>query len=64
MNCKYCGGTTLFGQCQHSNCGALQPKQTKKNSGKSTKGWMILIGIGIFLAALQWTVNTVGSFFK
>ena len=66
MSCKYCGGTTLFGQCQHSNCGAMQPKQKdrKAKSAKSNKGWLILVGIAVFLAVLQWTVNTVASFFK
>ena len=54
----------MFGQCQHSNCGARQPKQKKAKIEKSTNGWLILIGIALFLAALQWTINTIGSFFK
>ncbi|MGN0935720.1 MULTISPECIES: hypothetical protein [unclassified Acinetobacter] len=64
MSCKYCGGTTLFGQCQHSNCGARQQKQNKAKIEKSTNGWLILIGIALFLAVLQWIINTIGSFFK
>ncbi|AYO54189.1 hypothetical protein EXE10_19420 [Acinetobacter sp. WCHAc060033] len=65
MNCKYCGGTTLFGVCQERNCGAIQPKAKKKDkSGSRANGWKIIIGIIIFLGLLQWIVNSVNSLFR